>query len=461
MTMNKKYISVVASVAIASGALMSTGAIVSAAEKEELSGANRYQTAVEISKKGWANGAENVVIVNDSAIADALAATPFAESKNAPILLTGAKSLNLDTAAEIKRLNAKNVYLIGGESVLSESLKDSFSGMTVERISGDTREETALAIAEKLENVKEVAVVNGTTGLADAVSIASTAAEKDMAILLSNPKKGVEASEKYIKDNNIEKAYVIGGTSAVSDEIMDTLPNAERIAGSNRNATNAAVVDKFYTSSELKNIYVAKNGMEDQGQLIDALSVGVLAAKNNSPVAIVSSKGLSDEQKESFSKKTFATVTKVGGNGNEKAFEEIYNLHPEQNVTTVTDPKKLGEAIESAPEKSTVTLKPSSEVSDAISINTDKEVTVVLEGKYTGKITLESSKISLVNKGDISSMEIKVNPASFKNEVGATITNLEALSENALVINNSGTINTLKDANQKVTVEGNKPVETK
>lgn len=60
---------------------------------------------------------------------------------------------------------------------------------------------------------------------------------------------------------------------------MSSLPGAERVSGSNRNDTNAKVIEKFYTSSSLNNIYVAKNGSGNTGQLIDALAVGDLLLK--------------------------------------------------------------------------------------------------------------------------------------------------------------------------------------
>lgn len=41
--------------------------------------------------------------------------------------------------------------------------------------------------------------MNGTTGLADAVSIASVTAEKNMAIILSNPKSGVALSKELLQ----------------------------------------------------------------------------------------------------------------------------------------------------------------------------------------------------------------------------------------------------------------------
>ena len=323
----KKSTSVLLSAALVLGVYSANPISSEAAATEQvLAGSNRHSTAVQVSQKGW-NSAENVVLVNDSAIADALAATPLAEELNAPILLTGKNKLNSTTKSEIERLGAQNIYLIGGESVLSDNLSAEISGRTY-RISGSSREKTALAIAKKINElnpVKTIAVVNGTTGLADAVSIASVAAEKDMAIILSNTKSGISASKDFINSTGIEKSYVIGGDKAVSDYVMSSLPGAERVSGSNRNDTNAKVIEKFYTSSNLNNIYVAKNGSGNTGQLIDALAVGVLAAKNSSPVLIVSN-SLSANQRNVVRSKEIGIVTRVGGNGNESAFEEVKEL---------------------------------------------------------------------------------------------------------------------------------------
>lgn len=146
-----------------------------------------------------------------------------------------------------------------------------------------------------------------------------------MAIILSNPKSGVSLSKEFIYSNGIEKSYVIGGDKAVPNYVMSSLPGAERVSGSNRNDTNAKVIENFYTSNSLNNIYVAKNGSGNTGQLIDALAVGVLAAKNSSPVLIVSN-SLSASQRNVVRSKEIDIVTRVGGNGNESAFEEVKEL---------------------------------------------------------------------------------------------------------------------------------------
>lgn len=293
-----------------------------------LAGDDRYKTAIAVSQRGWQNGTDNIVLVNSGSIVDALSATPFANSKNAPVLLTQKQTLNSDTEKEIKRLNAKNVYIIGGTSNVSNDIVNKLKsmGLNVERISGNDRYATSLAVAKKLGNVSEVAVVNGVKGLPDAISIAPVAAKNNMPIVLSSPTSGISTFDDYIKNNNIKKSYIIGSTDSVSNSVANKLPNPNRIGGADRNQTNAMIIDKFYTGTNLNNIFVTKNGMKNNDQLIDALAVGVLAAKENSPVVIVSSQ-LEKTQREVLSSKKASELTQVGAGGNENAFQEIKNLY--------------------------------------------------------------------------------------------------------------------------------------
>ncbi len=294
---------------------------------KKLVGDNAYQTATKVSSEGW-DSANNVVIVNSTSMVDALSATPFAEYNNAPILLTQANKLNSETKKEILRLNAKNVYIIGGESVVSDSVINELKSMkiTVQRISGNDRYKTSLEIAKKLPKFPSaIAVVNGETGLPDAVSIAPIAAEKNMPIVLASPNQGTKLFDQYIKDNNINKSYVIGSEVAVSNTIANKLPNPERLGGIDRNETNTLILEKFYTSEELNNIFVAKDGMKNPEYLIDALSVGVLASKEKSPVVIVGN-DLNEKQQSLLSKKQPKKITQVGGSGNENAFNKLVNM---------------------------------------------------------------------------------------------------------------------------------------
>ena len=366
---------------------------------ETIIGNDRHETAVKISKDGWSS-AETVILVNSSAIPDALTATPLAHAKKAPILLTGKDGLNKATANEIKRLGAKNVIMIGGDAVLSAKVEKDLKALNlkVDRIKGETREETALAIAKRLDGIKdvsEIAVVNGTTGLADAVSVAAAAAEKGMPILLANPKKGLSAAEKFIKDEAIKASFIIGGTTVLPEKLVSSLPGKQRIEGSNRNDTNAKVIEKFYGDKELDNLYLAKDGRDGDTQLIDALAVGALAAKNGAPV-LIASKKLSSTQVDVINTKKIDTITQVGGNGNEGAFNQLQDIEKVE-VYEVGTVEELKEALANANANDKIVLKPNATITEDIIINTDKNVDIKVEGTVTGKVEITAPNGNVAN----------------------------------------------------------------
>ncbi|RHQ98989.1 cell wall-binding repeat-containing protein [Peptoclostridium sp. AF21-18] len=394
--MKKKLATVMAATMAVSGSVVSVSA---ATTEDKIVGSNRTDTAVRISKEGW-KSAETAILVNDSAIPDALTATPLAHAKNAPILLTGKDGLNKATADEIKRLGAKDVIMIGGDAVLPAKVEKDLKALNVkvDRIKGETREETALAIAKRLDGIKdvsEIAVVNGTTGLADAVSVAAAAAEKGMPILLANPKKGLSAAEKFIKDEAIKASFVIGGKTALPEKLVSSLPGKQRIEGSNRNDTNAKVIEKFYGDKELDNLYLAKDGRDGDTQLIDALAVGALAAKNGAPV-LIASKKLSSAQVDVINTKKIDTITQVGGKGNEGAFNQLKDIEKE-DVYEVGTVEELKEALANANANDKIVLKPNATITEDIIISTDKNVDIKVEGTITGKVDIDVPNGSVAN----------------------------------------------------------------
>lgn len=315
---------------------------VNALNNKVLVGSDRYETAVKISNSGW-NTSDSIVMVNGSAISDALAATPFAKSIDAPILLTEKNTLNPTTKSELKRLNAKKIYLIGGEAVLSKKLEYNLinSNYKVERIKGETREKTALALAYKLSSlvdVKEVAIINGVNGLADAVSISPIAAQNSIPIILYNQNFGINDSKKFLDSLNIKKSYIIGGFDVIKSSLDNTLPNTERISGEDRCYTNSKIIEKFYPDKNINNLYIAKNGFNQESELVDALAVGVLAAKNNSPVMIVGNELLLPQKLISY-KNNINNIVKIGGNGNENSFQQAIKIQS-KNIQNGEFPSK-------------------------------------------------------------------------------------------------------------------------
>ena len=452
-----KYVSMVMAVSMVMGSMQFNVANADTRVKT-IVGENRIGTAVKISKEGW-NSTDTVVLVNDSAIPDALTATPLAYAKKAPILLTNKKGLSKDVKDELKRLKAKNIIMIGGNTVLPSSIEKELKsiGLKTKRISGTNREETALSIAKELDKIKdvsEIAVVNGTTGLADAVSIASAAAERNMPVLLSNPKKGLSVSEKFIKAEDISNSYVIGGTAVLPDKMLASLPGMERVSGSNRNDTNAKVIERFYKNKKIENMYVAKDGKKGADQLIDALSVGALAAKNASPVLLVSDKKLSESQKNVINSKRTEVITQIGGKGNENAFNELKEIEKVE-IFNVNSEEEYNKALKEADANDIIVIEKGSGIGNNLTITTKKAVTVEIKDDFAGNVSLDNTNADLINNATIGSLEVN-------NSNDTTITNNDKIgnienNSSGTTIKNNGEISNPVTGTQDPTITGNKP----
>lgn len=405
---------------------------------ETIIGNDRHDTAVRISKDGWSS-AETVILVNSSAIPDALTATPLAHAKNAPILLTGKNGLNKATADEIKRVGAKNVIMIGGDAVLPAKIEQELKSLNVktDRVKGATREETALAIYKRLDGIKdvsEIAVVNGTTGLADAVSVA------------------VAATEKFIKDEAIKASFIIGGTTVLPEKLVSSLPGKQRIKGSNRNDTNAKVIEKFYGDRNLDNLYLAKDGMRDSGQLIDALAVGALAAKNGAPV-LIASKKLSETHKNVINTKRIDTITQVGGKGNEGAFNQLKDIEKEEVIKVKTE-AELQEALKKANANDVIEVESGASISKDLNLSTNNAVEINVKGDLT-----KAPNADIKNSGTIGTLVVEdAKNTTIENTSSGKINKVEVDSSSSNVkVENNGTISKLITGTRTPSVDGNKP----
>ena len=305
------------------------------AKVDILAGDNRYETAVKIAKEqaqvatpdaAGSNVIENIVLVNGNALVDGLSAAPLAATltdkkagngtQAAPVLLTEADALPKATKAYLVELmtnhvigdkNTAKIHLVGGTTVLNRSLEKELESMGFEvvRYNGDNREETSLKVAEVVESKstnKTQAFVVGAEGEADAMSISGYASSKKIPVIVS--KKGGLTYEGLEAISN-KAVTVIGGENAVSaseyEAIKEEATAVRRISGSDRQATNAAIIKEFYHDTTTLNginqesVIVAKDGKGNKSALVDALTAANLAAQTNAPVVLATDK-LSDDQ---------------------------------------------------------------------------------------------------------------------------------------------------------------------
>jgi putative cell wall-binding protein len=95
-------------------------AIVPGAAVERWSGRDRYETAAAISRNTYPLGAPTVYLASGTHYADALAGAPAAARGGAPLLLTTKGCLPAATDAEIARLGATNVIVLGDAGIVGE-----------------------------------------------------------------------------------------------------------------------------------------------------------------------------------------------------------------------------------------------------------------------------------------------------------------------------------------------------
>lgn len=155
------------------------------ATMERISGANRYETAVNVSKKGWKKS-DVAIIATGRNYPDALSATPLAHQNKAPLLLTDTNTLPDDVLNELDRLDVKQVILVGGKSAITTNVEKQLKSLNIsfKRISGSDRYETSVNVAKQLAKSEQAVVTTG-EGFADALSIAPIAASLNMPILLT------------------------------------------------------------------------------------------------------------------------------------------------------------------------------------------------------------------------------------------------------------------------------------
>jgi putative cell wall-binding protein len=160
-----------------------------------------------------------------------------------------------------------------------------------------------------MTNKSQVFLTTG-TNYADALSISSYAAVKGSPILLTAEKQMTAGVAKFIKDNN-SKLYVIGGTGVISEAAVKGITGAERISGSDRYATNLAVLNKFAAGFDFSNIYLATGA-----NYPDSICGSVFAGRESAPIILVNSSNTANQK--TYVKSIIEKVTKVkvlGGEG--------------------------------------------------------------------------------------------------------------------------------------------------
>lgn len=279
---SKRIVILVAAVAVT--CMLSSAKVYAEPIVDRYGGEDRYETAAEVCEAGWNTNTDNAVLVNGQNYPDALSAAPLAKKYDAPVLLTGPKVLNPYTSSELTALNVKNVFIVGGKAVVSQSIQDGLKarGIKVTRLGGTDRYDTAVQVAKKLGKSEEVALVNG-NDFRDGMTMASIAALKGMPILPIDGQYMPDSVKKYLGNTSkMDQIYVVGDSSIISNNAIKGLSNVRRIGSGNVYKRNVDVIEAFQNEINTSTVYLAS-----ARDFPDSLTASAIAPKTSSPVLFI------------------------------------------------------------------------------------------------------------------------------------------------------------------------------
>lgn len=254
-----------------------------------LAGTDRYSTAVEISKAGYASS-DLVYVATGENYPDALSAAAAAAKDHAPLLLTPGGSLPAVVAAELERLAPTTIVVVGGTASISASVRDELAEYgNLEEISGVDRYATSRAILWERFNTgpNSVPRIFLATGLnfPDALSAGAVAGSQGIPVLLT-PSTSEADNVTVDLFNNLNTTSVLAVGNAITDDYLYSLyarTNAQehkRLAGPDRFATSQMLNSAQILSADT--VYLATGF-----SFPDALAGAALAGAQDAPLYVV------------------------------------------------------------------------------------------------------------------------------------------------------------------------------
>lgn len=198
-----------------------------------IGGNTRFATAAQIAQSpgagnvGTVDGKKSAIVASGENFPDALAGGPASYKGALPTLLTTKAALSPETSAALDALAIKQVFLLGGIAAVEEQVATAMTakGITVTRLAGADRSETATKISTDLNFLKLAftkAHINLARGddFADALTGGPHGGKNAESIVLAqSPTTLGTATSAYVcgLSSTLTSGHVFGGTVAITD----------------------------------------------------------------------------------------------------------------------------------------------------------------------------------------------------------------------------------------------------
>lgn len=291
---------------------------------DRVGGSDRIATSIAASKwtydakNGSGRKASSAVIARSDTFADALGGTALAIQENGPLLLTPTASLDKGVAAELTRILPPHsiVYALGGTSALSPEVADQLTalGFYVERLAGDNRYGTAVAIAENIagtpHQTSSVLIATG-VDYPDALTAGVAAGQEERytgpgeanglnggVVVLTDGTGMPKETADYLKQisPHVQHVYAVGGQAVTAVKAaFPSWTGVTPLAGATRYETAAKVAASPLFGSGAAGRYPMV-GVATAANWPDALSGGALIGNLGGPLLLADAHGTPGSQ---------------------------------------------------------------------------------------------------------------------------------------------------------------------
>ena len=239
-----------------------------------------------------------VLLASEAVFADALASGTLQDTRT--LLLTDPDELEDEVLAELQRLDATSVRILGGELAVSPAVADALmaEGFTVGRTAGETRLETAAAIALLaasddgfLARAFPASADQPTQAFADSLALGGWAATSGGPVLLSETDQLSATTTTALEQGSLGSLRLVGGEAALSDPVAVAaaaiVADTDRVAGPTRFDTAVAVATaRGATASSPADAVIVIDGASPLGWTA-GFAAARLSGERDAPIVLV------------------------------------------------------------------------------------------------------------------------------------------------------------------------------
>ncbi len=155
----------------------------------------------------------------------------MAYQKNAPSLYTNKDNLSSETKTRLKELKTKTVIIVGGTPAVSANTANQIKalGISVKRISGSNRYDTATKVAKEMPAASKAVIANGFL-YADAIVCNSICRNERISNFVYESNRYQQCDSRSYKKQGDQKLYCSRGTGSINASVFNKLPSPKESA---------------------------------------------------------------------------------------------------------------------------------------------------------------------------------------------------------------------------------------